>query len=233
MKTVRLLHRIALAILAVFVLARPAVAQNETEADTIWVEGDKTIVIMSDEGRRIIVRSADDDGPHVFFDSKDGNFSRFFDDDGAVRLRSYAPKLMEYHSDLLDRNRANIDILGDQLDNLGAVWVNPHGDDIRIGLGASMKERSEVMRMEMESRRLAQQARRAEGAERTRLEAELEEKLQEIFDRKQALREERIDHLRDEMNEALDAHNERSQNRNEIIERRLNQLLGKTTKYDW
>ena len=85
----------------------------------------------------------------------------------------------------------------------------------------------------MESRRLAQRARRAEGEERARLEGELEEKLNEIFERKQALREERIDRLRGDLDELLDAHNERDQNRREIIERRLNELLGKTSKYDW
>ena len=87
--------------------------------------------------------------------------------------------------------------------------------------------------MEMESRRLAQRARRAEGEERTRLEAELEEKLREIFDRKQQLREEHIEHLREELDEALEKHNARTQDRQEIIDRRLNQLLGKSTRYDW
>lgn len=230
MKTVRLLHRVALATLAAFVLVQPAAAQDETEADTIWVEGDKTIVIMSDEGRRVIVRSADDDGPRFFFDSEGGTFSRFFDHDGPIRLRGHAPRIMEFHGDLLD-DKEHVAVLGDYLDTFGNVWVDRLGGDIEVA--ESMKHRSEVMRMEMESRRLAQRARRAEGEERTRLESELEEKLQEIFARKQALREEQIDQLREEMNEALDKHNERSQNRQEIIERRLNQLLGKSTRYDW
>ena len=63
----RLLQGIALAVLAVFVLVRPAAAQEEAESDTIYVSGDNSIVIISDDGRRIIVRSADDlDWPKIF-----------------------------------------------------------------------------------------------------------------------------------------------------------------------
>ena len=230
MNTVRLFHRAALAILAVFVLVQPAAAQDETEADTIFVEEGRTVVIVGDEGRQIIIRSADDEGHRFFFDSDD--YSRIFDWDGNVRLRGHRPRVMEFRGNLLDDNE-HVGVLSDYLDGLGSVWVDRFGDDSQVRLAESMKGRSEVMRMEMESRRLAQQARRAEGEERTRLEAELDEKLQEIFDRKQALREEQIDKLREEMNEALDKHNEREQNRREIIERRLNQLLGKSSRYDW
>ena len=236
MNTVRLFQGIALALLVVFVLPRPVAAQDETEADTIWVDGDKTIVVMTDEGRRFIIRSSDDDGPRVFFGSDDEghNFTRFFDGKpGAFHFRSGEPKVMEFYGDLLDEEGQNFTVLSDYLDNLGNVWVDRLGDGSRIELGASMRERSEVMKLEMESRRLAQRARRAEGEERTRLEGELEEKLQEIFDRKQALQEERIDGLRGDLDDLLDKHNERSQNQREIIERRLRNLLGKEGKYDW
>ena len=79
MNTVRLMQRVALSILAVVLLAGSAAAQDDTEADTIWVDGDKTIVIMSDEGRRMIIRSADDEGARFFFDSDDFDGLRFFD----------------------------------------------------------------------------------------------------------------------------------------------------------
>ncbi len=234
MNTVRLFQGIALALLVVFVVPRPAAAQEEAEADTIWVEGDKTIVVMSDEGRKIIIRRADGDAPSIFFDSDTGNFSRFFEGKpGRWRFRSGEPRVMEFHGDLFDEVGDNVTVLSDYLDNLNHVWVGRHGDDFRVELGESMKERSEVMKLEMESRRLAQQARRAEGEERARLEGELEEKLLEIFERKQALQEERIDRLRGDLDELLDKHNERDQNRAEIIERRMNELLGKTSKYDW
>ena len=234
MNTVRLFQGIALALLVVLVLPRLAAAQDETEVDTIWVDGDKTIVVMSDDGRRIIIRSSDDDGRHVFFDSDDHDFSRFFDDKtGALRFRSGMPRVMEFRGDRLDAENQYGAVLSEYIGNMGGLWLDRLGDDFGVEMGVSMKERSEVMQMERESRRLAQRARRAEGEERARLEGELEEKLQEVFDRKQALHEERIDQLRGDLDEHLDKHNERSQNRKEIIERRMRQLLGKEDKYDW
>ena len=236
MNTVRLMQRVALSTLAVVLLAGSAAAQDDTEADNIWVDGDKTIVIMSDEGRRMIIRSADDEGARFFFDSDDFDGLRFFDaEPGRFGYRWRTPKTVEFHGDIWDEDRLseNMAVLEGHLENLGGVWTRSLGDDIRFGIAGSSKERSEVMQMEMESRRLAQRARRAEGEERTRLEDELAEKLQEIFDRKQALREEQIDRLREELDEALDKHNDRSGNRNEIIDRRMRQLLGKEDKYDW
>ena len=234
MNTVRMFQGIALALLVVFVLPRPASAQEEAEADTIWVEDGKTIVVMGDEGRRITIRSTDDEGASVFFDSDGRDFPRFFEGHPrSFRFRSGTPRILEFNDDFFDGDDHGVAVLSDYLGGLNNVWVDGFGDDIRVGVGESMKGRSEVMRMEMESRRLAQRARRAEGEERARLEGELEEKLQEIFERKQTLRQERIDRLRDDLDELLDAHNERDQNRGEIIERRLNELLGKTSKYDW
>ena len=89
------------------------------------------------------------------------------------------------------------------------------------------------MRMEMESQRLARRARRADGDERAQFEQELQEKLNEIFDHKQALRAERAERLQEELNKALEQQNDRSQSRNEIIDRRLRELLGQRDKYDW
>jgi hypothetical protein len=233
MKTVRLFHRVALAALAVFVLTRPAAAQDETEADTIWVDGDKTIVIMGDEGRRMIIRSGDEDGARVFFDNDDDGFFRVAP--GGFGYRFGQPNVLEFEEGRWQSGDAedNVAVLGDYLENMSGVWGGRLGDEIRFGFGASMKERSEIAQMEMESRRLAQRARRAEGEERARLETELEEQLQDIFDRKQAMREEQIDRLREELDKALDAHNERSGHQSEIIERRMRQLLGREDKYDW
>ncbi len=236
MNTVRLIHRGALAALALALCVGPAAAQDETEADTIWVDGDKTIVIMSDEGRRMIIRSADDEGARFYFHGDDFDDARFFDaEPRAFSYRWRTPRSVELYGDLFDEDHLteNVAVLQGHLENLGGVWSERLGDDIRAGIAGSMKERSELMEMEMESRRLAQRARRAEGEERTRLEDELSGKLQEIFDRKQTLREEQIDRLREELDEALDKHNDRSQNQKEIIERRMRQLLGREDKYDW
>jgi hypothetical protein len=222
-----------MALLAFCVLVDPATAQDEADADTIWVDGDKTIIVMSEDGRRVVIRSADgEEGSRFFFEDRPGarvfgvRPGTFFDEEGT-------PRIMRFHSDRLGDLDEDLTVLDDMISGMDGVWVDRLGDDLRVEFGASMKERSELMRMETESQRLARRARRAEGQEKADLERELEEQLNEIFDRKQALQEERIDRLRDEMDKALDRHNERDQHREEIIERRLRQLLGRQDRLDW
>ncbi len=225
----RLLQGIALAFLAVFFLARPAAAQEEAEADTIYVSGDNTIVIIGDDGRRIIVRSADDlDWPKIFVGDNFISGPRTF----SIRPgQRHAPKVEFRGRHFGDDD--DFTVFSDYLGNFGNVFAGGFGDDFTVHLGESMRERTEIMKMEMESQRLARSARRADGDERAQLEQELQEKLNEIFDRKQELRKNRIEELRESLNKALDQQNERDQSRNEIIDRRLRELLGQHNKYDW
>lgn len=222
-----------MATLAVFVLARPAAAQEEAEADTIYVSGDNTIVIMSDDGRRIIVRSADDlDWPKVIVGDEIISHPRVF----SVRPGQWRVPKVEFRGFPFgddEDDEKDFAFFGEHFGNMGNFSINGFGDDFTIHLGESMKERTELMKMEMESQRLARRARRADSDERAQLEQELEEKLNEIFDRKQALQEERVEQLREALNKALDQQNDRDQSRNEIIDRRLRELLGQSDKYDW
>ena len=211
-----------MALLAVFFLARPAAAQEEAEADTIYVSGDNTIVIMSDDGKRIIVRSADDHG----------DWQRVFN----LRPGQWRVPRVEFrgrHFDDDEDDENDFTVFSDYFSNFGNVLAGGFGDDFTVHLGESVKERTELMKMEMESQRLARRARRADGDERAQLEQELEEKLNEIFDRKQELKENRIEQLREALDKALDQQNDRDQSRNEIIDRRLRELLGQSNKYDW
>ncbi len=227
----RLLQGIAVAFLAVFFLARPAAAQEEAEADTIFVSGDNSIVIISDDGRRIIVRSADDlDWPKIIVGDELLSKPRVFD----VRPGQWRVPKVEFRGRHFGDDEDNdFTVFSDYFGNFGNVLAGGFGDDFTVHLGESMKERTELMKMEMESQRLARRARRADGDERAQLEQELQEKLNEIFDRKQELRENRIEQLRESLNKALDQQNERDQSRNEIIDRRLRELLGQHNKYDW
>ena len=228
----RLLQGIALAFLAVFFLARPAAAQEEAEADTIYVSGDNSIVIMSDDGRRIIVRSAGDlDWPKVIFGDETISYPRVFN----VRPGQWRVPKMEFRGFPFgddEDDDEDLAFFGELYGNRGNFSVN-FGDDFAFDLGESMKERTEIMKMEMESQRLARSARRADADERAQLEQELQEKLNEIFDRKQELRKNRIEELRESLNKALDQQNDRDQSRKEIIDRRLRELLGQHNKYDW
>ena len=98
--------------------------------------------------------------------------------------------------------------------------------------GEHTKRHAEVTRMEMESRRLAVKARKAEGDERSRLEAELNDSLDKIFELKQQIREEKIEALRQQFEEVVAEHDDRQANKEEIIERRRSQLLG-SSRYKW
>jgi hypothetical protein len=231
MNTVRWILTLGAACLAVLVLAEPAAAQDEAEADTIWVEGDKTLVIMGEDGRRVIVRSADgEDGARFFIGDGDDDWPHVFNVRPDVVGRSLRAPLARFHNYSFDDDDGNVTLWGG--DGFNGIISGQLNNEL-LALTESSKGRSEIMKMEMESQRLAQQARRAEGAERTRLEQELEDKLTEIFDRKQALREERIERLRESMNDALEEHNNRNQARSEIVDRRLRELLGQRDKYDW
>ena len=220
----------ALALLAVFVVARPAAAQEDVEADTIYVTGDKTLVIVGDDGKRIIVRSAGDiDWPEIITGD---HISPHVFELNPGRWRAPRVEFRGRHFDDED-DENNFVFYNDLLGRVDGLLADGIGDDFTVRLGDSMKERSEIRKMEAESHQLARRARRADGDERAQLEQELEEKLNEIFDRKQALREKRVEKLREEMDKALDEQNDREQNRNEIITRRLRELLGQRDRYDW
>ncbi len=186
---------------------------------------------MSDDGRRIIVRSADDlDWPKIIVGDELLSKPRVFD----VRPGQWRVPKVEFRGRHFGDDEDNdFTVFSDYFGNFGNVLAGGFGDDFTVHLGESMKERTELMKMEMESQRLARRARRADGDERAQLEQELQEKLNEIFDRKQELRENRIEQLRESLNKALNQQNERDQSRNEIIDRRLRELLGQSDKYDW
>ena len=95
------------------------------------------------------------------------------------------------------------------------------------------EDHREVMEMERAAHELARQARRAEGAERARLERELQDKLNQIFDKKQELRRERVTELEQQLREEQARLDERSRTRDEIVERRQRELLGEPDRLDW
>lgn len=217
-------------------LLAPSALAQDAEPD----RDDKTTIIieLDDDGdRRVVVNGEelDDDeaeaylkewreewGPRVYVRSpgKDRTFffRHGFDDDPAFHFKGMMDEPVVFDLEGFPHEGVMMDRLVEGL----------HG-----GLGRSMEERAEIARMDAASRRLAREARRAEGAERDRLEQELQEKLNEIFEKKQALRAERIERLRSELEEAEAEQAERQELRQEIIDRRLKELLGERDKYDW
>lgn len=106
--------------------------------------------------------------------------------------------------------------------------------------GVDPATRREIAEGERQSRMLARQLRRAEGAERDRLARELRETLERTFDLKQQARREQIeamqedaDRLRRDLAELEEELSARDAARDEIIERRQQDLLGEGDELDW
>ena len=106
--------------------------------------------------------------------------------------------------------------------------------------GGDPATRREIAEGERESRRLARQVRRADGAERERLTQELRETLERTFDLKQQVRREQAEalgedaeRLREELAQVEEELRERAAARDEIIERRQQELLGEGDTLDW
>lgn len=260
MKTVRTaLQWMSLPVLALCLLAQPALAQKDAIVTIEKTDGGDTVVVKIEDGNRTVTVNGkvlddeeaekyleemgvfwvgDDEGYAWRFGPRSNRF-HFFGDDDSEFMADFEKRLKEgiphvYFRDS-DDARENVFFLDDQLRGLrdGLAAFGKDGNGFAFGLDTSMKERAEIAQMDMESRRLAMKIREADEADRAGLERELQDLLADIFDRKMALREERIDALREQLGEAEEARQERQQNRQEIIERRLKELLGERDKYDW
>lgn len=106
--------------------------------------------------------------------------------------------------------------------------------------GVDPATRREIAEGERQSRTLARQLRRAEGAERDHLTRELRETLERTFDLKQQARREQIEamredaeRLRSDLAELEEEVSARDAVRNEIIDQRQQELLGESDELDW
>ena len=104
--------------------------------------------------------------------------------------------------------------------------------DVLRGMTA-MNTSTEIRKHEAEARKLGAEARMAEGDEQEALISELDEKLAMIFELKQQARLDRIDLLRERLAALEDEHGERQDLAEEIIRKRLDELMGRSSKFDW
>ena len=96
----------------------------------------------------------------------------------------------------------------------------------------SSRDAVKLREMEAKSHELAEKARNAEKEERDELEGELRDHLEAIFALKQARRLELVEMLRAALDSAVSENEDRESNREEIIERRFDELLGRS-RYKW
>lgn len=207
--------------------------------DTVKVNG-QDVHITFEDGRVVVNGKAlENDGGTVVLEPDEAG--------GVVVFRSGPDR--RWIERWADRRVHRSDVPGamafrfnDDFDPLDMHELKPHvgffDDDGMMGfwrgdMEGPLQEHTEIARMNAESRRLARRVREAEGEEREQLEHELDDLLDDIFDRKLALRSERMERLEAELAEQRQRYEERQAARDEIIQRRKRELLGEPDVLDW
>lgn len=222
-------------------------AQETSDPDTVVVKSNR-VVLKTEDGESVVVFMSDDDEPFfkhrvmspgrsVWFNSDDDTehvFRRFEADHPNAFFFRGPDGEGDFTVDIERFGEDNV-WFGEEFD---ALRNRLHGDVIefeggRFELEGAMKERVEISRLDAESHRMARAVRQAEGAEREQLQQELEDKLEAIYERKLELRRERLEQLQQELNEQRDQIETREQARQEILERRLRELLGEPDELKW
>jgi len=241
----------AAALMAVPAIAQDAAISDETD-DEVVVRGQRVTIEVDDEGRVLIdgERVSDDEGPIVL---------RVESDDGEVEIEAVGPRRREFRVHRAPpvgehvRHGDRVVIRGDRDWPHVAAFMNdfefempdlpdlpdmaPLMERFHLEIGdpmrASFREHREVAEQEREAREIARRARDAEGSERAELEAELQAKVNEIFDKKMELREEVISDLQEKVQEEQEELNRRREVRQEMIDRRMRTLLGEGDLMEW
>jgi hypothetical protein len=159
---------------------------------------------------------------------------KLFDDDDFLGMHRYKPLLDDF------RDRITIDdpaihgfaFFGDD-DWIGLLedGTLPRVRDFDFDFTFATDEI--LMKMERRARELAQKAERAEGSERAALEDELEKKLGEIFDYKSDRRRRTIESTEKKLSDMQERFQRRESARDEIIDRRKEELLGEESHMEW
>jgi hypothetical protein len=102
-----------------------------------------------------------------------------------------------------------------------------------MGLYAERNAMSKrAVEADQRSRELARSIRRGDG-NTDELEAELSDLLNQVFDEKQAAQQERIDGLRKQLTDLEQRLQQRLDDRDQIISKRRDELLGRNSRFDW
>jgi hypothetical protein len=219
----------------------------------ILVDGEE----VDDEDGRVVIEGKD--GKHtIILRSGDGGYAYWMGDPDEATAEFFA-RWNENHPQAFwdkEASRRLYDLEGNHRswenlpeDATDTVWkffndgtaalesLGDHFGGTRLfdleGQNERLREEMEIARLETEARDLAAQIRRAEGAERSTLEQEFDQKLNEIFDRKLAVRQERAEKLAEDLDELQAALQERREARSSIIEHRKRQLLGDEDHLKW
>lgn len=228
---------------AAYLLAPPAVAQMDDSED-VQIRAERVVIEVDGDGRVLLDgQPMSDDNGAVMLRVSPAN--------GEVEIEVVGPRRrhMVFHgAPARDQDRV-VFRRGDRgghphFENFDFEFEMPHIPDVapllerfRHELGdplrESIEEHREVADLERESRELARSARRADGAERSELEAELRTQLNAIFDKKLELRRNRVATLEEKLEDERRQLERRQASRDDIIERRLRSLMGEDDILDW
>lgn len=234
---------------AAFLAAVPGAAQDTVpvdDEDGVSVQAQRVVIELDDDGHVIVDgrRLSDDEGPIVLHVTPvDGQVEveAVTPRRRAARLaRSILPRhKMPGRPGAFSRQDHEGPMMGRLLEEfeLDVPDVAPFVERFHFmfdePLRESWNEHREVAEMEREARDLARKVRRADAGEREALEAELREKLNEIFDRKLELRADTAERLRERSDEETANLERRREAREDIIDRRMRTLLGEDDLLDW
>lgn len=246
------------AVLLLCLMAGPSLAQTRRAApvqrDTITVQDKKVTIEMNDgkvtvngqavdsDNDRLIVRVGPDGETFTVFLGEGGPFRHPF----APGARAFFWNENDAPGEMLRRFRLeapNFDVTIPRFEmemarpfqapSVDLFHWNGEGPGRQRFFLRSFEDNVEIARMEREAWELARQARRAEGAEKTRLENELRTKLDQIFDQKLQLQQKRLEELEGDMQEQRSSLEERRRSREQIIQKRQRELLGEDDTYEW
>jgi hypothetical protein len=185
------------------------------EADTIRVGSDRVVIVIDDGS--ILFRSTDEWGNADERELRVGRGERPSDLRILRRNGGESDTLSFDVQRLVERARG--------LNQLSRRWVEDF-EFPELPLGERLEERRDLVRMETEANALARRTREARGEERQRLEAELRSRLDDLLSRRLELERSRVDRLESQASERRERLNYRMENRGEILERRMRDLLG-------
>ena len=110
----------------------------------------------------------------------------------------------------------------------------PEGDFHRkLGEHFGFRQDPALRELEREARSIARKARNASDTDRASLESELDRKLNEIFDYKLRRRQQAIEKAEERVSKLRERQSERESARDQIIENRKDELLGRDRYLEW
>lgn len=125
---------------------------------------------------------------------------------------------------------ATFELLDNSFQRSGAMWGNSPFGSVHFG---NRGETDEIRLLESEAAEMAGEIRSASDGEQEGLQSMLKELLGRIFDLKIDNTEERLDKMNIELNTLSDRIEDRNQSREDIIQQRYNELVGKGDSLAW